>query len=71
MAAQRMAALVKRDRFLKADVAAFEPPHDRFELAHRGFERQRGDVGSDSGVGGIRHGPCFGPFAPMWSSLTW
>src|SRR3546814_4905946 len=39
MRAQRMAALVKGYRFLKADVAAFEPPDDGFELAHRGLDR--------------------------------
>src|SRR3546814_3170554 len=63
MRAQRMAALVKGYRFLKADVAAFEPPDDGFELAHRGLERQRGDGracgGRGGGFGGVRHGACF------------
>src|SRR3546814_8356004 len=56
-----MAASIERHRFLEADVAAFEPPHDRFKLAHRGFERERGDIGRRCAVGDVRHAPCFGP----------
>src|SRR3546814_17683660 len=69
MRAQRVAALVKGHRFLQADVAAFEPPDDRFQLSPRRLERQRADgragVGSGGGDGGTRQGSCFVRLPPM------
>ncbi len=61
MLAERFAALVDRNAFLKLHVTALEPAHDDLEFLQGRLEGEALDVGGLGGGGGLVHG---------WSTIS-